>query len=739
MSAKIIDGKAIAQSVRHEVAAKVQQRIAAGLRAPGLAVVLVGEDPASQVYVGSKRRACEEVGFESRSYDLPITTSQEALLALSLFFSSLRGVNSASAPLLSLCSAILWFSGFGMAGMLSLGGWLFYAASFLLGGAALWRRGGKKLLSSLATPGLGLFFAGAVVLAVWFALRQPLFSQWDEFTFWGIAAKITKTQNLLYPMVRPGFWWTMTEYPALVVLSYFAQFFGAFAPWKMYWAYGLLYFACVAALLAPFGRRHWRIAIPMGVCGLAVPFFFTVPYETVALAKTWISAYADLPGGLLLGGCLCLYFGVRQSKNGALWQVFLPLATLAVVKENVMPVALVAAGVFSADVLFFGTSPWRTAALPARPAAENSPLPKGAIPRRLLWCAGFFTAVLAPFMAWKRYAQWANVLNPNRNGNQTNDLSPTGGLAQALREILGLAPKSDPFYSSLTQLWDSFLGRVPVSGGYERGTLRVSMAGTALVTTLFILGVFLLALVLAKTPHRRKRMALAGGLLLGGWAAYHFMLFITYAYLSHKKGEGIFDYARYTTSYTVGWLFLGLLFLGLCAKWAGRRGFIPRTALLVLALFMAGRCAFLLRPGYSVLDMPPSAFAQERAQQKQVEDFAAAMEEDAHIFYVCQGDGGGLYFQWHYYLYPRVLEYSITGGGPLVPPPEGEELHPLHSFADLERIQTYLVDFNCQYILIQELDEGFLANYGSLFEDLDPSAAPALYEKTQSGLYARVA
>ncbi len=82
MSAKIIDGKAIAQSVRHTVAARVQQRIADGLRVPGLAVVLVGEDPASQVYVGSKRRACEEVGFESRSYDLPITTSQEALLAL---------------------------------------------------------------------------------------------------------------------------------------------------------------------------------------------------------------------------------------------------------------------------------------------------------------------------------------------------------------------------------------------------------------------------------------------------------------------------------------------------------------------------------------------------------------------------------------------------------------------------------------------------------------------------------
>lgn len=82
MSANIIDGKAIAQSVRQRVAARVAERKANGLRTPGLAVVLVGEDPASQVYVGSKRRACEEVGFVSRSYDLPVTTSQEDLLAL---------------------------------------------------------------------------------------------------------------------------------------------------------------------------------------------------------------------------------------------------------------------------------------------------------------------------------------------------------------------------------------------------------------------------------------------------------------------------------------------------------------------------------------------------------------------------------------------------------------------------------------------------------------------------------
>ena len=82
MAAKIIDGKTIAQQVRLEVTEKVQQRLAAGKRAPGLAVVLVGENPASQIYVASKRRACDEVGFISRSYDLPATTSEAELLEL---------------------------------------------------------------------------------------------------------------------------------------------------------------------------------------------------------------------------------------------------------------------------------------------------------------------------------------------------------------------------------------------------------------------------------------------------------------------------------------------------------------------------------------------------------------------------------------------------------------------------------------------------------------------------------
>ena len=82
MTAKIIDGKLIAAEIRAEVRDGVNERVKAGGRAPGLAVVLVGQDPASQVYVRKKREACAEAGIVSSMHDLPQETTQEQLLEL---------------------------------------------------------------------------------------------------------------------------------------------------------------------------------------------------------------------------------------------------------------------------------------------------------------------------------------------------------------------------------------------------------------------------------------------------------------------------------------------------------------------------------------------------------------------------------------------------------------------------------------------------------------------------------
>jgi methylenetetrahydrofolate dehydrogenase (NADP+)/methenyltetrahydrofolate cyclohydrolase len=82
MSARILDGKRIADALLDRIGLRVAARIEAGLPAPGLAVILVGADPASSVYVRNKRRACERIGFRSLDFDLPASTSQGELLAL---------------------------------------------------------------------------------------------------------------------------------------------------------------------------------------------------------------------------------------------------------------------------------------------------------------------------------------------------------------------------------------------------------------------------------------------------------------------------------------------------------------------------------------------------------------------------------------------------------------------------------------------------------------------------------
>lgn len=82
MPAQIIDGKKIAATIRTEIQAKVNKRLTDGKRPPGLAVILIGSDSASKIYVNHKRKACAEAGVKSVSYDLPVETTQHELIAI---------------------------------------------------------------------------------------------------------------------------------------------------------------------------------------------------------------------------------------------------------------------------------------------------------------------------------------------------------------------------------------------------------------------------------------------------------------------------------------------------------------------------------------------------------------------------------------------------------------------------------------------------------------------------------
>ncbi|EER47543.1 methenyltetrahydrofolate cyclohydrolase [Actinobacillus minor NM305] len=82
MPAQIISGTNLSKQIKANISTQIKTYISEGKRAPGLAVILVGSDPASQVYVNSKRKSCEEIGIFSKSYDLPAETTEAELLQL---------------------------------------------------------------------------------------------------------------------------------------------------------------------------------------------------------------------------------------------------------------------------------------------------------------------------------------------------------------------------------------------------------------------------------------------------------------------------------------------------------------------------------------------------------------------------------------------------------------------------------------------------------------------------------
>lgn len=88
----IIDGKKVSAEVKQQVAEETKKLIAQGVT-PGLAVILVGDDPASRVYVNNKKKACELVGFKSVEYKLPAKTTQEELLSLVQELNNRKDIN----------------------------------------------------------------------------------------------------------------------------------------------------------------------------------------------------------------------------------------------------------------------------------------------------------------------------------------------------------------------------------------------------------------------------------------------------------------------------------------------------------------------------------------------------------------------------------------------------------------------------------------------------------------------
>ena len=140
--------------------------------------------------------------------------SLAALAGFALVLARRTTLPAPLAPFTALCATMLWFALAGMLGVLVPAGWLYFvlaAGAWVLAFAPV---GHKTPLSALNVPGFLAFWVLAAALLVFFAWRQPMFSTWDEFSFWGTAAKIVKTSGDLYVNAQIGWDWVGTHRPA---------------------------------------------------------------------------------------------------------------------------------------------------------------------------------------------------------------------------------------------------------------------------------------------------------------------------------------------------------------------------------------------------------------------------------------------------------------------------------------------------------------------------------------------
>ena len=640
-----------------------------------------------------------------------LVLSFTALFGLCAFLTLKARLHSALAPLAALGITSIWFTLAGVADLLVAGGWVFYLAAWGLGIFALVtkRSEARRLLS----PGAVVFWGLAVSFAVYFSVRQPMFHNFDEFSFWGPAAQMTSTTDHLYTICEYGTPWQATQNCGLIVLSYFVQFFGAFAPFKVYLAYDLLLFACIAALVGVIGFKHYRLALPMAVIGWCTPWFFTVYARTVAVNDTYMSAYGDIPAGMLAGGAVAMWLALRSEKSaGPRWAVLPVLALMANIKDNTFPIALIAAGCIAADAFLFDYKDrW-----------------KESLARRFGFAVLCLAVPLAQYKVWSSYIAILVQKNAESGGSGVTSLSPFGAALQGTKMLLGLsvpeeyAARQEQFFAAIRNMWAAFLSKDRL----------VSMVGQGVLVTGLILGMFVIALVFAKGMRQRLRVLCWMGLSTLGFAAYSYVITISYGFIFKSfQAEGLDDYNRYMDTYYIVWFLIAAAVLSWVVQ-TGRWRLLGQAGALAFACLMLLRVNMMVLPQMSVLGFSDATFADQYLIMEKVDAVKAQIDEDDRIFFVSQGDDGLLWFTYSCYFQPNILDYSGweldeetglygAGGGTFCLPenmPEVKEGGALYFHAySTEDFAKAVAESGCEYIFVDKLDAGFVAAYGSLFTD----------------------
>lgn len=641
-------------------------------------------------------------------------------------------VPAALAPLTALSIVVAVLTLAGMAGVLYPAAWALYLLGVVACVGAFWPRKGRKPdWKALFTPGSMFFWGMTVVFAVYFSIRQPMATGFDELNLWATAVKVTKVDNSLYATATLGTPWAVTQNPGLPLLSYFFQFLGSYADWKIYLAYDALYFACFAAVLGALPWHKWRMAVPLAAVLWCTPFFFTIYNHTIYLADTYLTAYGDVPAGLVFGGAVALWMALRQT-NGPRWAVLPVLALAANLKANDFVLSLAAAGLVAVDAWFFCDGPFRQG-----------------LARRTGFAAACFAAPMAVYYLWNtRYVGWLVARNSDSGGVGETTASLGQVVVNGVKILLG-----QPVEGFFEERRPQFL-QAMADMGHQFWTSdgKLSMIGQGRNVVVLILLVFVVAFAVAAGWRLRGRIAAMAVLSTLCFAGYNLMLALSYGFIFKPfQAEALTDYNRYIYSYYIGWFLmaLGCLVTALLpqivvrqktlaekdgptavlvsTRYTSRWGLAGQGVVLLLAVAMLARQSQLVLPQLSVLGFADSEFADRKAIRAEADLVCSYLTREDRVFFVSQGDNGEAWFSAVFDFYPILVDYSgivsemIGGGGELglpelKPEEEGPKNYYYHGFT-AEELDDIVRGNGCTVLYLQTIDDIFVQSYADLFTD----------------------
>ena len=532
-------------------------------------------------------------------------------------------------------------------------------------------------------------------------LRLPMFTQWDEFTAWGLAPKMVAERAALY-VADPINLTASFTYPATSLVSYlFQRVPGQFYEWQCLAGLDILFLACIAPAAA-MPRKNWAGAVLVFAAGFLLPFFFSVvPAGTPS--TMYANAMADTPLALLFGGTLCLYAAAGGRKTG-FFACAMPLAVLTMTKDIGFAYALIVTFLIGLDQLF-GT-----------PHPDTKPARIFGV--SLAKCSILAAVVLAVFISWNRYTAAVTPTETTGASVGSAGLSYGAVLTGGIKQLLGIG-REERFAQIMQSMGQAFLYR------------RVCLVGAPIMAVSCILLLFTAAFVAAPAGAARRRtvVGFVGGAFCFA-ALYLFHLILYFYNFSEAEGSALKDYERYIAPYLQGWMLYGFCVLGFAVgQGSGAAQRLGRAALGLAAAAVLGIFAWRGVPAAGFWTNADSLYTLRRDVKNRAEAMNTVLDWPDRVLVISQGDDATRWYYYKYELTAKVVngyggtwwgndDYSSRWDSDFMNLVESLNwtLYDFEAVCTADSLTAYMEEKQIDYLLIDRADDYLEREFSSRFE-----------------------